>query len=527
MTTSPDFHQLNRDELIEVAESAFRRADDLQQRAEELQRRVDWFSRQLFGKKSEARAHRVEDTSTETQLWLGGDLHKPSEEIDNDETITIEQHKRKVRGAKQRGAGFVTSEGLRFGPETPIREVILPEGDETRDLPADKKEYLPPDICYKIAQHKSAYFVEKTVRPKVKIKGTEPVIYTAPAPPSVIPGSLAALSFLVGLIITKYRYHIPLYRLHQMLKATGIVISRMTLTTLEHKLGELLTPLANAIHALALSRRVLLMDETPHKVWVEGLSKLQLQYMWLIYTETEVFFAMGPGRTHDVVYQLLGLKREYILVTDGYDAYDNYARHPDARILHAYCWVHFRRQWIEAEKQDPATVKVAIKFIQGIYEVEREIKNNELTGDDKKSFRQEHAKPIVDSFHEWLQETYNKNILLPKSPIAAACNYGLTRWKGLEIFLDEPDVPADTNEGEREMRPHALGRKNWLFNMSERGSDYVAVFYTILQTCKLNGVDPHDYLMDVLPQLSNASISLDDARALTPLNWKKQRENTS
>lgn len=518
MMTSNDLEKLTKEELVGVALSALRKA-------EELERRVDWFNRQLFGKKSEVRCVRADD-DTENQLWLGGELTKPEGDENEVKTIEVEKHPRSVRGSKRRGPEYVTSEGLRFGAETPVKEVVLEEGEETRSIPEEEKEYLPPEITYKLAQHKSAFYVEKIVRPKVKIKGKEPAIYTAPLPPAVIPGSIATISFLVGLLISKYCFHLPLYRLHQMLKAVGIVISRMTLTTLEHRLGEILTPLANAIHGMALRRRVLIMDETPHKVWVESSRKLELQYMWMICTEHEVFFAMGPGRTHQVVYELLGLKLDVILVTDGYDAYDEYENHPDSRIIHAYCWTHFRRYWIDAEKQDPTTVATALDFIGKIYKVERKAKEQGVSGEDKKSYRLKHAKPIVDAFHDWLSDIGQKYMLLPKSPVAVACNYGLTRWNGLNVFLQEPDVPLDTNEGEREMRPHAVGRKNWLFNMSEKGSDYVANFYTVLQTCKLNGVDPHAYLSDVLPLLAQKPTAA-DVEALTPLEWKKRRENSS
>ena len=489
----------------------------------ELRHQLNWFRRQLFGVRSEKRTAVLEDGSGR-QGYLG-EWGEPAEAA-NEPTVVVPPHERKKRGPKVRDSRCVTAEGLRFGPETPVTEIVMPESEATRDLPVDQKEYLSPEISYRIAQHKSAYYVERIVRPVVKVKSESPEIHTAPLPPTAIPGSCAAVSFLAGLIVEKYLYHLPLYRIHKRLTATDIVIARMTLTLLEHKVGELLAPVYDEIHRSILTRPVIIMDETPRDVWVKSEQTMKKHFMWMLRTEMEVLFAMGPGRNTGVVYDLLGVGRSFVLVSDGYESYDSYSNDLRSIIYHACCFAHARRKFVDAEKQDHLKVAIALeRYFQPLYRIEAEIREKCLTGEAKKEYRQRHARPLLDDFKDWLTKTHIELALLPKSPLAGACAYMLTRWDKFLTYLDHPDVPIDTNAGEREMRPHALGRNNWKVNMSEEGSEHVATFYSIIQSCTLIGVDPFEYLVDVLPKL--AAHPTRRCPELTPLAWKAARTDPS
>jgi transposase len=249
---------------------------------------------------------------------------------------------------------------------------------------------------------------------------------------------------------------------------------------------------------------------------------MKKHYMWMLRSESEVFFAMGPGRNLSVVYELLGLDRPFVLVSDGYEAYDSYSKDSRARVIHAGCYSHARRKFTDAEKQDKEKAGVALdRYFQPLYRIEAEIREKKLAGDAKKEYRQRHARPIVHSLKDWLTKTQSELSLLPKSPLAVACSYMLSRWDKFLVYLDHPDVPIDTNEGEREMRPHALGRNNWKVNMSKEGSHYVATFYSIVQSCTLVGVDPFDYLVDILPKLAERPKGR--CPELAPLAWKTAR----
>ena len=131
-----------------------------------------------------------------------------------------------------------------------------------------------------------------------------------------------------------------------------------------------------------------------------------------------------------------------------------------------------------------------------------------------------HCKPIVDDFFEWLKIAVEGQFLLPSNPFTAAANYALERERALRVFLEYPDVPIDTNHIERQIRPIALGRKNWLFCWTEIGAHYVGVFQSLLATCRLQGVDPYTYLVDVLQRVETHPAG--DVAALAPRLWKER-----
>jgi transposase len=130
-----------------------------------------------------------------------------------------------------------------------------------------------------------------------------------------------------------------------------------------------------------------------------------------------------------------------------------------------------------------------------------------------------HCKPIVDEFFEWLKRVIEERILLPRNPFTEAAGYALAREGPLRVFLEYPAVPVDTNHLEREIRPIAVSRENWMFCWTEIGAKYVGIFQSLLVTCRLQGVDPYTYLVDVLQRVERHSAS--EVAKLTPRLWKE------
>jgi hypothetical protein len=155
-----------------------------------------------------------------------------------------------------------------------------------------------------------------------------------------------------------------------------------------------------------------------------------------------------------------------------------------------------------------------------LYDVEQLLGPKAVDGMKRLELRAQRCKPIVDEFFAWLKTTLQKRVLLPRNPFTEAAGYALAREKSLRVFLEFPDVPIDTNHLEREIRPIALGRKNWLFCWTEIGAHYVGVFQSLLATCRLQGIDPYSYLVDVLQRLeSHPARQVAD---LTPRLWKEK-----
>jgi hypothetical protein len=206
-----------------------------------------------------------------------------------------------------------------------------------------------------------------------------------------------------------------------------------------------------------------------------------------------------------------------ILLSDGYAAYAAYAKRQEG-VTHAECWNHCRRGFEQAKESEPSATAVALALIGALYRHEEIIRERELVGEKKLAYRSEHSEPIVKAFWAWCDRQCHRPELLPTNPLAKALKYAKARSAELQVFLSDPDVPIDTNHLERGLRPIPLGRRNWLFAWTEIGAERIGLIQTLLVTCRLQGVDPSTYLVDVLQRISEhpASQVLD----LTPRLWR-------
>ena len=200
--------------------------------------------------------------------------------------------------------------------------------------------------------------------------------------------------------------------------------------------------------------------------------------MWPSYgDQEEVAFPFSASRGQAVVREALG-KFCGVLLTDGYSVYERFAQKTTA-ILHAQCWSHTRRQFEKAQGAEPRLVAAALDQIGKLYKEEVTIRARGLDGMAKLAHRREYRPPLVDAFFAWLKQTGITEVILPTNPFGQAARYALEREAGLRVFLHNPDVPLDTNQLEREIRPVALGRKNWLFCWTEVGARQVGIIYSV------------------------------------------------
>ena len=494
-----------------VAEEQARAADlqarnlSIRTRNAELRVQLRWLRNQIFGRKSEKRLF----PDDARQMSLG----ETFEELLPQATETVKSYQRRTT-KESAETGEVPEPLLRFDSTVPVQTIeILP--DEVKDLPESAYEVVGEKVTHRLAQNPGAYFVVKYVRKVVKLKSEE--IKCAPAPAAVLERSLADVSFLVGILIDKFLYHLPLYRQHQRLQASGVTLSRVTLTNYVHRTVELLSCIYYAQLSSILQSSVLLMDETPVKAGrAPTHGKLKQGWYWPLYGELdEVAFPFATSRAEKAAREVLG---EYCgtLVTDGYKVYEKVVGTQET-IRHAQCWVHTRRQFVKAEQLEPELVARALQFIGALYAVEERIKNLEPA--EKLRLRIEQSGPVVDGFFSWLRSELATRLLLPSSLFTQAASYALSRERELRVFLHDPEVPLDTNQLERALRPIPMGRKNWLFCWTEVGAEYVGHIQSLLITCKLHGVDPYTYLVDVLQRIDSHPAK--DVHLLTPRLWKE------
>jgi len=384
-------------------------------------------------------------------------------------------------------------------------------GEET----SEQLEFIPAQV--KVIEH---------VRPKYSCRhceqqGAEVRIKIAPVPSSPIPKSIATPSLLSQIITSKYQHALPLYRQEQMFKQFEIDLNRKTLSEWMIRCGELFLPIYQRLKAIQRQQTVIQADETPLKVVHEDKARC---YMWVYCTGTDspspgkgppniVLYDYQPSRSGQCPKDWLGGFSHYLQV-DGYAAYEQ-----TGAIL-VGCFAHARRKFVEAKqaqvKGKTGKADWAISHIGKLYRIEREIKA--MTPDEKRQYRKEHAKPLLDEFKDWLDQSVNQ--VPPKIALGKAIAYSLRQWEKLIRYLEDGHLQIDNNRVERAVKPFVIGRKNWLFANTGNGARASAILYSFVETAKANGLMPFDYLRLLLTELPEEP---DDLDRLLPWNVDLQQ----
>jgi transposase len=474
-----------------------------------LKAQLDWFNRQLFGRKSERFAPQPDPT----QMHLGELMPLVPPQAPH-------EHKVPAHTRRKPQSDFADDAAQPFFDETKVPvQTIEVAAPEIAGLSPDEYEVVGEKVSMRLAQRPGSYVVLKYKRPVVKLRETQ-TLHCAPAPVGVIDGSRADVSFLAGLMIDKFQWHLPLYRQHQRLVQAGFKLSRQWLTQLVRQGAQLLEAIYEAQLASIRAGRVIAMDETPIKAGRVEPGKMGACYFWPVYGEQdEVCFPFFESRRHEHVAEVLGVTSRpgAVLLSDGYDAYVRYAE--KTKVKHAQCWAHSRRLFFKAQGIEPEHAAQALKQIGEIYKVEADIRKDKMTGEAKRLHRLTHSKPLVDKFFEWVDAQFDRQGLLPSNLLTKAMAYVRGRRAALEVFLGDADVPIDTNHLERALRPIPLGRKNWMFCWTEVGAKHAGILQSLIVTCRLHGIDPYTYLVDVLQRIGVHPASR--VAELTPRMWKQ------
>ena len=501
------------EQVVELADERValgRQFDAMKLEVQTLKHQLDWFKRQIFGQKSEKRFLETDPH----QLHLG-ELPVP-ESSPPPPAKNIAAHTRRACSTDYAR----NDESTLFFDEARVPvETIAVANPDIDGLAPDQYEVIGEKVSHRLAQRPGSYVILKYVRPVIKRRDTQ-VMSCPAAPVGVIEGSRADVSFIAGMLLDKFAYHLPFYRQHQRMGDNGITVSRPWLTQVGQQAIALIEPIYDALFGSIRASRIKAMDETPIKAGRAGPGKLKAAYFWPIYGELdEVCFPFFESRRIEHVEQALGLTpvERGVLLTDGYTAYEHYTR--KTGLTHAQCWAHTRRHLFEAKDAEPQVAAQALEFIGGLYAVEERIREKRLSAAKKLDYRLMHAKPIVEQFFVWVNQQFEAQGLLPSSPMTKALAYARERRFGLEVYLTDPDVPIDTNHLERALRAIPMGRRNWLFCWTELGAKQVGIMQSLIVTCRLHEIDPYDYLVDVLQRVSQHPASR--VHELTPRLWKQ------
>ncbi|QJR00654.1 IS66 family transposase [Halomonas sp. PGE1] len=473
-----------------------------------LQRQLDWFKRQLFGRKSE-RLLAIDPAVQQSLLGSMQDLPAPPPPEPDEDASPAKTPSRKTR------RDAVNDTGLRFDASVPVKVIeVAPDLPEGMSL--DDVEVIATRSTFRLAQRRASYEILEYRCPVIKVSA-ESAPQATPAPATLFDGSLADVSFIAGMLVDKFCYHLPLYRQHQRLQQAGIPLSRTTLTQQVARAAALLSPIHVAQLEHVLKSAVLAMDETPIKAGRKAKGKMKEAWFWPLYGDhDEISFTFSPSRAKAHIDTVLGDHFEGVLLTDGNASYARYAEKRPG-VTHAECWAHARRHFEKARGSDDA-VEEGLLRIAGLYKAETWIREKGREGPEKLKARTDYSEPRVRAFWQWCDHQLHRDDLEPRHPLRKAVEYALKRQRSLEVFLSDPDVPIDTNHLERGLRCIPMGRRNWLFCWSEVGAEHVGIVQSLLTTCRLQGVDPYTYLVDVLQRVALHPASRVDE--LTPRRWK-------
>jgi transposase len=362
-------------------------------------------------------------------------------------------------------------------------------------------------------------------RPKYACRTCSGTLVQAPAPQRLIEGGLPTEGLIAHVIVGKYADHLPLYRQAQIYARQGIELDRSTLADWVGRAAWFLRPLHEHLLEHLRASTKLFADETTAPVLDPGRGRTKTGQLWAYARDDRpwggiappaVAYVYAPDRKSDRPIQ--HLKRfTGVLQVDGYAGYGALAETGAVQL--AFCWAHWRRRFYEIAQAGNAPIATEVLArIAAIYAIEAEIRGREA--EVRRAARQQRTKPLVDQLKTWLETQLAA--VSRKSTIAEAIRYGLGRWGGLVRFLDDGRIEIDSNIVERAIRPIALNRKNALFAGSDGGGEHWATLASLIETSKLNGIDPQAYLADILARIANGH-PINRIDELLPWTWGANR----
>ena len=356
------------------------------------------------------------------------------------------------------------------------------------------------DVTEKLSIIPADFFVEKHIYPKYACRPCETVT-AAPAVASVIEGGQATPALLAWVMVSKFVDHLPLYRLEQQAARKGVPLAQSTLADWVGRIGFALEPLCDRLGELLRQGAVLHADETPVQQLDPGKGKTKRAYLWayrsnaLAEDPAIVVFDYQPGRAGANAVNFLGTWKGALMVDD-FSGYKVLFR--GEAVTELACLAHARRKFFDLHKANQSPVAAeALRRIGELYAIEA--KARDYTVAERANLRQGQSQPLLKSLHHWFLQT--RTVTANGGALAKAIDYSLNRWPAIERYAENGFYPIDNNPVENAIRPIAIGKKNWMFAGSEAAGKRAAVLQSLLETARMNGIEPMAWLSDTLEKL--------------------------
>ncbi len=471
-----------------------------------LQHQLSLLKRSLYGRKRETiDPDQIRFVFAELQAAIDQSA-RAQQESQEDEDKAGEDKKIKKKGHGRKP----------LPPNLPRKTIDCPVPDEKmicEHCQTDLKK-IGEDVSEQLEYVPASFLVKKFVRHKYACPNCHEGVVMGDLPHTPIDGGLAGPGLLAHVAVSKYADHLPLTRLHEIFLREGINLAKSTLCGWIATVASLLTPIHSAMAEIVRQSKVIWTDDTPVKVQDPALRKKTRQGRIWVYVGDQnhpfTVYDYTPNRKRDGPKRFLKGFSKY-LQADAYTGYD--AIYAEKGVAEVACWAHARRKFYDAQDKDPAIALTALAYIKQLYNIERDCKA--MSANERRAIRQNKAKPILKKFHEWLEE--QRPLLLPQGPMANAIGYALNQWRALKRYLSDGDLSIDNNAAERALRKIAVGRRNWTFFGSDSGGKNAAILYSIITSCKRQGVNPFAYIRDLLVRIDTHPASR--IRELLPDQW--------
>ena len=429
---------------------------------------------------------------------------------EQDKLVHVEAHDRKVRKPIDTSRLEVKEEHL------------YPDLDNAEDYTE-----MSPEVTDSLVLVPRQMYIRRIIRHKYVLKSRLQVenpdrkaFEIATLPPAPLHKCMADATLLADIIINKYRYHLPFYRVIQSYKELGVSISPSTINDWFKAVVGKLKPIYDLLRAHVLACDYVQVDESTLPVIDNEKHRAVKGYMWCVRAVIEqmvVFYYDMGSRSHDTARKMLRGYRGTIQ-TDGYGAYDQFENDPHIQVIG--CWAHARRKWSDALDEDRRTASEALVYINKLYHIESAAKEAGIIGDALKTKRQEEAYPIILQFEKWMYGTAGK--VSQNSRVGKAISYTLPLLPRLSRYVNDGRFCIDNNLVENAIRPLALGRKNYLFCGNHDAAIRAAIVYSLIDSCKALGVDPRVWMEDVLLRIPGNENNRTALRELLPDKWAKK-----
>jgi transposase len=470
-----------------------------------------WLKAQLFGRSSEKTSR--EDLHPD-QGWLFNAAESLASTVETGPiSVTVPTYQRAKHGRKKLHAAL------------PRVDVIhdITEAEKRCAADGTALERIGEEISEQLDYQPAKVRVIRNIRPKYACPCCRQGVKISPVPLALFPKSIATSALLAQITTAKFVDHVPLYRQETQFRRLGVPLGRATMAGWMIRLGAThVVPIINLLADHLLEAPLIHCDETRLQVLHSDKAPTADHWIWVRAAGPPgrriILFDYDPSRGGAVPRRLMEGYRG-ILLTDGYEAYAKICL--ALGLIHAGCMAHARRAFDEAKKaqpvETPGHAKIALDFIRELYRIESPLWDREhpVTPEYRVRVRTERSAAIMHRFHQWLDALAPH--VVPQSRLGRAINYTLGQWPKLGVFLKYGDVPLDNNRCENAIRPFVVGRKGWMFSDTVPGARASANLFSLVETCKANGIEPHGYLSKLftrLPYLRTA----EDFESMLPWN---------